>query len=376
MHLTGLWLTDFRCYRDAVVRFPPGVTVIRGANAQGKTSLLEAVAWAATGSSFRGVPDAALVRTGCDAAIVRAEVADDDRVQLLEAEIHAAGRNRVRLNRQPVTRARDRAEFVRVTVFAPDDLQLVKGGPSGRRDYLDDLLVSAAPRYAGVRSDYDRVLRQRNALLRAGVRNPDDATTLEVFDRQLAHAGAALAVGRVRMLERLEPLVGAAYAELAGADQVVVATYECGWWPGGGDGAVTVGNDVISAREQALLEALRERRRAELDRRVTLAGPHRDEWRLQIGALDSRVHASQGEQRTLALALRIAGHRLTTEVLGSPPVLLLDDVFSELDDRRAAALLAHLDEGQTIVTTAGDVPAGVHAARHLRIDDGRVEDAA
>ncbi len=155
-----------------------------------------------------------------------------------------------------------------------------------------------------------------------------------------------------------------------------MATYECGWWPDGGDDGGAVGDDAISVGEQALLEALRERRRAELDRRVTLAGPHRDEWRLQIGPLDSRVHASQGEQRTLALALRIAGHRLTTEVLGSPPVLLLDDVFSELDDRRAAALLAHLDEGQTIVTTAGDVPAGVHAARQLRVDDGRVEDAA
>jgi DNA replication and repair protein RecF len=376
MHLTGLWLTDFRCYREAALRFPPGITVVRGANAQGKTSLLEAVAWAATGSSFRGVPDAALVRTGCDAAVVRAEVADGDRVQLLEAEIHAAGRNRVRLNRQPVTRARDRAEFVRVTVFAPDDLQLVKGGPSERRGYLDDLLVAAAPRYAGVRSDYDRVLRQRNALLRTGIRNPDDATTLEVFDGQLAQAGAALAVGRVRMLERLEPLVSAAYAELAGVDQVVAAAYECGWWVDEDDDGARTGDDAISAREHALLHALRDRRRAELDRRVTLAGPHRDEWRLQIGALDSRVHASQGEQRTLALALRIAGHRLTTEVLGSAPLLLLDDVFSELDERRAAALLAHLDEGQTIVTTAGDVPAGVHAARQLRIDDGRVEDAA
>lgn len=375
MHLTGLWLTDFRCYHEAALRFPPGVTVVRGANAQGKTSLLEAIAWAATGNSFRGVPDTALVRTGCDAAIVRAEVGDGDRVQLLEAEIHAAGRNRVRLNHQPVARARDRAEFVRVTVFAPDDLQLVKGGPSERRGYLDDLLVAAAPRYAGVRSDYDRVLRQRNALLRTGVRNGDDAATLEVFDRQLAHVGAALVVGRIRMLERLEPLVGAVYAELAGADHVVVATYEAGWWPEGG-GNAAVGDDAVVAREQALLHALHERRRAELDRRVTLAGPHRDEWRLQIGPLDSRVHASQGEQRTLALALRIAGHRLTTEVLGSPPVLLLDDVFSELDERRAAALLAHLDEGQTIVTTAGDVPAGVHAARQLRIDDGRVEEAA
>jgi DNA replication and repair protein RecF len=376
MHLSGLWLTDFRCYREAALRFPPGVTVVRGANAQGKTSLLEAVAWAATGSSFRGVRDSALVRAGCETAIVRAEVAEGDRVLLLEAEIHAVGRNRVRLNRQPVTRARDRAEFVRVTVFAPDDLQLVKGGPAGRRDYLDDLLVAVAPRYAGVRSDYERVLRQRNALLRAGIRNADDRTTLEVFDGQLAQTGAALAEGRLRLLGRLEPLVRTAYAELAGDDQVVGTAYESAWWSEGSGNGADGDADASGAREQALIRALHERRRAELERRVTLAGPHRDEWRLQIDALDSRVHSSQGEQRTLALALRIAGHRLTTDVLGSPPVLLLDDVFSELDERRAGALLAHLDDGQTIVTTAGDVPPGVHAARQLRIDDGRVEEAA
>jgi DNA replication and repair protein RecF len=376
MHLTGLWLTDFRCYREAALHFSPGVTVVRGANAQGKTSLLEAVAWAARGSSFRGVPDAALVRAGRDTAIVRAEVADGERAQLLEAEIHAVGRNRVRLNRQPVTRARDRAEFVRVTVFAPDDLQLVKGGPAGRRDFLDDLLVAVAPRYASVRSDYERVLRQRNALLRAGLRNADDSATLEVFDGQLAQTGAALTSGRTRLLGRLEPLVGAAYAELAGDDQVVAAAYESAWWTEERADGLEADADATAAREEALLRALAERRRAELDRRVTLAGPHRDEWRLQIDALDSRVHSSQGEQRTLALALRIAGHRLTTDVLGSPPVLLLDDVFSELDERRAAALLAHLDKGQTIVTTAGEVPPGVHAARQLLIDNGRVEEAA
>ena len=188
MHLAGLWLTDFRCYREAELRPRAGVTVISGANAQGKTSLLEAVAWAATGSSFRGVPDAALVRTGCDAAILRAEVVDGERVQLLEAEIRAAGRNRVQVNRQALQRAQDRAEFVRVTVFAPDDLQLVKGGPAGRRDYLDDLLVAAAPRYAAVRGDYERVLRQRNASAAARRAQP----------RRRAHAGGVRHPARPR----------------------------------------------------------------------------------------------------------------------------------------------------------------------------------
>jgi DNA replication and repair protein RecF len=363
MHLAGLWLTDFRCYREAELRLATGVTVISGANAQGKTSLLEAVAWAATGTSFRGVPDAALVRTGCEAAILRAEVVDGTRVQLLEAEIRASGRNRVRVNRQALKRAQDRADLVRVTVFSPDDLQLVKGSPAGRRDYLDDLLVALAPRYVAVRGDYERVLRQRNALLRHGIRNEDDASTLEVFNTQLARAGAELTRGRLRMLEQLTPLVDTAYRELAGTDASTDAAYESAWL-GPADHV-----------ESSLLAALRERRKAEIERGVTLTGPHRDEWRLRVDGLDSRSHASQGEQRTLALALRLAGHRLCTDVMGTPPVLLLDDVFSELDNQRAAALLAHLDAGQTLVTTAGAVPAGLHAEQLLRVDAGRLEAA-
>ena len=252
---------------------------------------------------------------------------------------------------------------MRVTVFSPDDLQLVKGGPAGRRDYLDDLLVAAAPRYAAVRADYDRVLRQRNALLRHGIRNEDDKSTLEVFNTQLARAGAEITRGRLRMLERLTPLVADAYRELAGTDTVADAAYESGWF--------TLDDHL----ESSLLAALRERRKAELERGVTLTGPHRDEWRLRVDELDSRSHSSQGEQRTLALALRLAGHRLVTEVLGTPPVLLLDDVFSELDDHRSAALLAHLDAGQTLVTTAGAVPPGLNAEQLLRVDAGRLEAA-
>jgi DNA replication and repair protein RecF len=358
MQLSGLWLTDFRCYHEAELRLTPGVTVICGANAQGKTSLLEAVSWAATGASFRGVPDTALVRTGCESAIVRAESVDGPRVQLLEAEIRVTGRNRVRINQQTLRRVEDRAEFVRVTVFAPDDLQLVKGGPGCRRAYLDDLLVSVAPRYVAVRADYERVLRQRNALLRRGVRTNDDTTTLDVFDVQLARAGAALTTGRMRMLERLTPLVAQCYHELAG-DAAVDATYEAAWLGESSDDP-----------ERLLLGALGERRRAELERGITLTGPHRDEWRLRIADLDSRSHASQGEQRTIALALRVAGHRLCTDILGTPPVLLLDDVFSELDEHRADALLAHLDATQTLVTTAGPVPAGLHAEQLLRVDEG------
>ena len=372
--MARLSLRDFRCYEQAELEFPPGVTLVIGANAQGKTSLLEAIAWTATGTSFRGVPDAVLVRDGRDVAIVRAEVIDGARSQLLEAEIRASGRNRVRLNDHPLTRARDRRELVRVTVFSPDDLELVKGGPAGRRAYLDDLLVSSAPRYEAVLTDYERVVRQRNALLkqRFGA-DPDDETTLHVFDAKLASTGAVLAAGRIRLLDRLTPLVQTAYAELAtAAPERVSAAYEAEW-------ATDVGPaDRVdpAAMEPALLAALASRRRAELDRKVTLVGPHRDEWRLTVDGLDARTHSSQGEQRTLALALRLGGHRLVTEVTGNAPILLLDDVFSELDGQRSAALVANLGEGQTFVTTAGEVPLGVRAEHVLRVDAGNVRAAA
>ena len=369
MHLAGLWLTNFRCYHEAELQFPEGVTVICGANAQGKTSLLEAAAWAATGKSFRNVPDAALVREGADVAVLRAQVVDGDRVQLLEAEIRASGRNRVQLNRHSLKRARDRVELMRVTVFSPDDLQLVKGGPAARREYLDDLLVVLSPRYEAARTDYERVLRQRNALLRGGMRDGDAETTLAVFDEQLARAGAELARGRVRLLERLVPVIADAYEELAGVGTPIATTYEAEW-------AAERVLDPDDDLEAILLSALRSRHRAERDRGVTLSGPHRDELRLLVGGLVSRTHASQGEQRTLALALRLGGHRLSAELTGSTPVLLLDDVFSELDERRAVALVAHLDAGQTLLTTAGSVPEGITPARTLRVDAGHIEEAA
>jgi DNA replication and repair protein RecF len=312
------------------------------------------------------------VRTRADAAILRAEVVDGARVQLLEAEIRARGRNRVQLNRHPLQRTRDLLGLMRVTVFAPDDLQLVKGGPAGRRDYLDDLLVAISPRYEAARAGYDRVLRQRNALLRGGLRGDEAVSTLDVFDAQLATSGAELTRGRVRLLERLVPAVAAAYAELAGVRAPITARYEVEW-AGSGEPIVI---DPAADLHTLLLDAFSARRSAEVDRGVTLVGPHRDEWRLKVGGLESRTHASQGEQRTLALALRLGGHRLCTELTGSTPVLLLDDVFSELDEQRARALVAHLDANQTLITTAGAVPHGISADRMLRVDGGRVEEAA
>lgn len=361
-----LWLADFRQVEQLELELTPGLTVFVGDNAQGKTTLLEAVAWIARARSFRGVSDHALVRSGQTRAVVRADVRHDGREQLFEAEIRASGRNRVQLNRTPVQRTRDLHGLLRVSVFAPDDLQLVKGGPAHRREYLDELLVALALRYGVAQSDYERVLKHRNALLRAGVRDATDRSTLEVFDDQLVSAATELTRGRLRLLDRLVPAIASAYRELAGAAAVPAAEYRADWSDSPLD------ESMVDRLPDELRRALASSRRKEEDRRVTLVGPHRDELHLTIAGFDARTHASQGEQRTLSLALRLAGHRIVTELTGSTPVLLLDDVFSELDGLRAAALVSSLPPGQTLLTTAGAVPAGVRADRTLQVRAGGV----
>ena len=364
-----LWVDDFRCLRGIDLELDPGLTVIHGANGQGKTSVLEAIAWIASAHSFRGVPDAPLVRAGCEQAIVRAEILDDDRLQLFEAELRASGRNRIRCNKRAITRARDLHGLLRVAVFAPDDLDLVKGGPASRREYLDELLGVLAVRYDAARADLDRILRQRNALLRSGVRDAEATTTLEVLDEQLIGAASELVRGRPQLVDRLGPAVDAAYAGLAADGRPVGAAYEAEWAP------EPLGPGDTAGIGDLLRSAIAARRRAEIDRGVTLVGPHRDEWKLTIDGLDARTQASQGEQRSLALALRLAGRAVVHELTGTPPVLLLDDVFSELDARRASALVENLPPGQTLLTTAGVIPAEVEPDRVLRIDAGRIESA-
>jgi DNA replication and repair protein RecF len=385
MRLAHLWLTDFRCYGQAELEVGPGMTVLSGGNASGKTSILEAVGWLARMSSFRGAPDVALVRAGAEQAFVRAEVTvptgdtptpgptGDTPVpgggpgRLVEAEITAAGRNRVLVNRKPLARSRDLLGTLRVTVFSPDDLRLVKGGPSERRAELDDLLVALSPRYDAARADYERVLRHRNAWLKSWSRN-DDPATLDVWDDQLTRAGAELVRGRLKLLERLEAPMAKAYADLAGAGAADVAgAYEAGWAPG-----ETLDESRLDEVAPLLAAALARSRPADLDRRISRVGPHRDDWRLTVEAREARRYASQGEQRSLALAIRLAGHTVVAEVAGEAPVLLLDDVFSELDDSRSAGLVAHLPAGQALVTTAGHLPAGLPAERVVWINGGRV----
>jgi DNA replication and repair protein RecF len=371
VRLAHLWLTDFRGHVASEVEVGPGITVFAGGNAQGKTTVLEAVGWLARMSSFRAAPDAALVRVGCEKAIVRAEIAPanrgpDVRPDLIEAEIAVAGRNRVLLNRKPLPRARDLLGTLRVTVFAPDDLRLVKAGPAERRAELDDLLVALSPRYDAVQADYERVLKHRNAWLRTWSR-ADDPATLDVWDEQLVRAGAELVRGRLKLLERLAAPLGKAYGDVAGAAADVAGAYEAAWADS------TLDEHRLDDVAPLLAAAVGRSRPADLERRLTLVGPHRDDWRLSIDGLDARRYASQGEQRSLSLAVRLAGHVVISELVGEPPVLLLDDVFSELDETRAANLVSHLPIAQALVTTAGALPPGLPAARVGGVAGGRLE---
>jgi DNA replication and repair protein RecF len=356
VQLDRVWLTDFRSYASAEVALAPGLTAVVGANGQGKSNLLEAIGWMGGLRSFRAAPTEALVRVGAERAIIRGEGSRAGRALLVECEVAPGGRSRMLVNRQPVRRVRDGLDFLRAVVFAPDDLELVKGGPGERRRYLDDLLVALDPRLDAVRNDLDRILKQRSALLKqSGGRLSDDiAPTLEVWDARLAKTGEALADARTDLVTLLGPVVETAYQDLAGGGDDVVLSYAPEWRPGG------------------LLAALEAARRDELRRGVSLVGPHRDELDITLAGLPARTHASQGEQRTLALALRLAAARQVAAVLDTPPLLLLDDVLSELDDDRAAGLLAHLPPGQTLITTATGLPSGTHPELVLRVADGSI----
>jgi DNA replication and repair protein RecF len=354
VHIVSLAVSDFRNIGEATFEpDPEGTTVITGRNGSGKTSLLEAVAYLSTLQSFRGSPRESMVRRGADQSILRARTVVEDRALTIEAELSVAGRSRTLVNRQTVRRRDGMHEALRTTVFSPEDIGMVRFGPGERRRFLDETLAVVDPRAGRTAGDVERILRQRAALLRTAGRrlDPEAARTLDVWDARLDEAGTALVEAREKLVTQLAPRATAHYARLAEADTEVSLDYRRSW-----DGR--------------LVDALAAGRSRDLDRGVSLLGPHRDELELTLEGLPSRTHSSQGEQRSLALALRLAAHGLATEQLGSAPVLLLDDVFSELDPHRSRALLAGLPPGQTLLTTAVPPPEGVTAARVYTVADG------
>ena len=365
MYVRRVELTDFRSYERVAVDFDPGVAVLVGQNGMGKTNLVEALGYVATLDSHRVATDAPLVRAGAGSGVIRCEIVHDARELLVELEIVPGKANRARLNRSPVRRSRDVLGALRLVLFAPEDLELVRGDPAERRRYLDDLLVARLPRFAGVRADYDRVVKQRNALLRTayltrkvGGTRGQDLSTLAVWDQHLAHHGAELLAGRLELAAALAPHLTKAYDAVAAGRARASIAY-----------ASRLGESLVPDRprlEQALLASLGERRQNEIERGVTLVGPHRDDLALTLGELPVKGYASHGESWSFALALRLAAYDLL-RTDGIEPVLVLDDVFAELDSGRRDRLATLVsDAAQLLVTCAvpEDVPAALQGARY------------
>jgi DNA replication and repair protein RecF len=381
LYLRHVQVTDFRSWDYADLPLTPGPTVLVGPNGRGKTNLLEAIGYLATLGSHRVATDAPLVRHGCDRALVRAAVVNEDRELTIELEIAPGRANRARLNRGAVGKPRDILGILRTVLFSPEDLALIRGDPGERRRFLDELLVLRAPRFAGVRADYERVLRQRNALLRtAGKRkgqreDPYALSTLEVWDNHLSVAGAQLLAARLDLVADLAPFVVSAYAGVAPDSRPVGISYRsslgdalpAGYGMSGGERADP---DELAA---ILCHALATARHAELERGVSLIGPHRDELELILGDALAKGYASHGESWSFALSLRLASYELLRGEVGEP-VLLLDDVFAELDKRRRSRLAeVALASEQVLVTAAveEDVPDELSGTRFV-VADGEV----
>ncbi len=360
-------LADVRNYETLEVSLEPGINAFVGPNGQGKTNLVEAVAYLSTLGSHRVATDAPLVRRGAERAVIRADVTRDDRSLLLEIEVTPGRANRARINRAPVTKTREILGILRTVVFAPADLALVKGDPGERRRFLDDLLVQRHPRLAGTRADYDRVLRQRNALLKSSgaarrTNLEEVVRTLEAWDEQLSRLGAEIITARRELTAALAPLASQAYQELVPASDTIGLRYR------------SVIDDVEAPDvTAALLSEIDRRRKEELDRGITLVGPHRDDVDVTLGPVPLKGYASHGESWSAALAMRLAAYDLLTAESGAP-VLVLDDVFAELDVRRRAHLAERVAEAPQVLITAAvadDVPAAM-AGTWFDVVDGTV----
>ncbi len=371
MHVTALELVDFRSYAHAQLDLEPGVTVLVGRNGQGKTNVVESIGYLATLGSHRVSGDAPLVRHGADRAVVRAAVVRDGRRLLLEVEVVPGKSNRARINKSPLPRARELLGVLRAVVFAPEDLGLVRGEPEGRRAFLDELMVLRTPRLAGVRADYDRVLKQRNALLKsaAGTRGAFDTSTLAVWDEHLVQLGSELLESRLALVDELREPVASAYAHLAPTGGDARLDYRASWLDRSPLGEVS-GREELAL---ALTAALQRVERDELQRGMTLVGPQRDDLVLLLGDHPAKGYASHGESWSMVLALRLGSFALLRQD-GDDPVLVLDDVFAELDTTRRTQLAAMVQDAEQVLVTAAvaeDIPPTLSGARFV-VDAGQV----
>ncbi|MDQ5860779.1 MAG: DNA replication/repair protein RecF [Actinomycetota bacterium] len=400
MYLEHLSLTDFRSYAQVDLPLEPGVTVLVGSNGIGKTNLMEAIGYLATLSSHRVSSDAPLMRFGTDRALVRARLVRGGQTTVLELEINASRANRGRINRSNPVRARDLLGICQTVLFAPEDLALVKGDPSNRRRFLDELLVSLMPRHSATRTDYDRVLKQRNALLksaRAGKFTAGHEATLDVWDQHMARAGAELLHARLELVELLRPHLAKAYAQLTDGSKEANAIYRStlqnlmdddgGAAPGAGGGSLAAGSAAAEDLRDLTVEELTGRyvqafaasRRKELERGISLVGPHRDELELILGEAPAKGYASHGETWSMCLSLRLASYYVMLDDArtgGSAPILILDDVFAELDVQRRSKLAAIVSGAEQVLVTAAvdaDIPEEL-SGRRVKVIPGGIDE--
>lgn len=404
MYLEKLSLTDFRSYAQVDLSLEPGVTVLVGSNGIGKTNLMEAIGYLATLNSHRVSTDAPLLRFGAERAMIRAKLVRGEQSTVLELEINAGRANRGRINRSNPVRARDLLGICQTVLFAPEDLALVKGDPSSRRRFLDELLVSLMPRHAATRSDYDRVLKQRNALLksaRAGKFSTGHEATLDVWDQHMARAGAELLHARLELVDRLQPHLKNAYAQLTDGSKEATAVYRSTLQDSLDDDGATSGPadsrpaDGTAADEAApaddlrvlsveqltdrYIQAFAAARRKELERGISLVGPHRDELELVLGSAPAKGYASHGETWSMCLSLRLASYYVMLDDArtgGSPPILILDDVFAELDVQRRRKLAAIVSGAEQVLVTAAvedDIPAEL-TGRRVKVIPGGIDE--
>ena len=373
MRVSALQLTDFRSYEQAQLALGPGVTTLVGRNGQGKTNVVEAIHYIATLSSHRVATDAPLIRAGAQVAVIQAHVEKAGRTLALEITLKAAGAsNQARIGRA-AAKPRDLVGIVRTVIFSPEDLELVKGDPGARRRFMDELCVALQPALMGDLSDYDRVLRQRVSMLKTAKLARGDLTTLDIWDEKLAQLGGKIIAARLKAVEALRPWVAKAYADVAPGQSLIDVSYAPSF-------PLTRENaDAVSIGGE-LLEALRAKRAQEIDRGVTLSGPHRDDLNITLGDLPAKGYASHGESWSCALALRLGTYDLLTHDDGpdadpdGEPVLILDDVFAELDSGRREALAQRLAQASQVIITAAvaqDVPTALRGAT-LTVADGTI----
>ncbi|MBC7402070.1 MAG: DNA replication/repair protein RecF [Microbacteriaceae bacterium] len=374
MQVTHLSLTDFRNYAAVEVDFAPGPNLFVGSNGQGKTNLVESLGFLSTLGSHRVSTDHAMVRQGADSAIVRAQLEHGSRKVLAEVQINRTGANRAQINRSAI-RTRELPRYFSSVLFAPEDLALVRGDPSGRRRFLDDLLALRAPRLTGVMADYDRVVRQRNTLLKtARASGTTRLPTLEIWDERLIEFGSKIIEARGQLVAELTPEVTSAYLDIVGDDHratlaSTLSIDDASQQEVGRQEPLSA--DVAAGQFRAALERVR---RAEVDRAMTLVGPHRDDLVFGLNGMGARGYASHGESWSFALALKLACARVLRSGATGDPVLVLDDVFAELDlSRRDRLSGAVSDFAQVLITAAvaDDVPERL-AAHTTRISHGTI----